>query len=143
MSEVYDPENSTWNPVTGGMVTSWRNPSTTMNGQLYSIDYRDGCKLRVYDEATESWSKFIDSKLHLGSSRALKAAALIPLNGKLCIIRNNMSISMVDVCSPDKPVESNPHLWENVGGKGHFRTMVSNLLLSIAGRSGVKSHIVH
>ncbi|XP_057539034.1 F-box/kelch-repeat protein At1g55270-like isoform X2 [Amaranthus tricolor] len=143
MSEVYDPETNTWNPVNDGMVASWRNPSTTMNGQLYSIDCRDGCKLRVYDDATDSWIKFIDSKLHLGSSRALEAAALVPLNGKLCIIRNNMSISLVDVSSHDKHVESNPHLWENVGGRGHLRTMFTNLLSSIAGRSGIKSHILH
>ncbi|KNA24325.1 hypothetical protein SOVF_016810 [Spinacia oleracea] len=143
MSESYDPENSSWSPVTDGMVSSWRNPSTTMNGHLYSIDCRDGCKLRVYNEEADSWVKFIDSKLHLGSSRALEAAALIPLNGKLCIIRNNMSISLVDVSNPDKQVESNPNLWENVGGKGPFRTMVTNILSSIAGRSGLKTHIVH
>ncbi|KAE8036977.1 hypothetical protein FH972_009606 [Carpinus fangiana] len=79
----------------------------------------------------------------LGSSRALEAAALVPLNGKLCIVRNNLSISLVDVSSPDKRVESNPHLWENIAGKGHFRTLVTNLWSSIAGRSGLKSHIVH
>lgn len=143
MSEAYDPETNTWTPVNDGMIAGWRNPSTTMNGHLYSIDCRDGCKLRVYDEATDSWNKFIDSKLHLGSSRALEAAALVPLNGKLCIIRNNMSISLVDVSSPDKHVESNPHLWENIAGKGHFRTLVTNLWSSIAGRSSLKSHIVH
>ncbi|KAE8724197.1 F-box/kelch-repeat protein [Hibiscus syriacus] len=90
----------------------------SLNGQLYALDCRDGCKLRVYDGATDSWNKFIDSKLHLGSSRALEAAALIHLKGKLCIIRNNMSISLVDISSPDKQVESNPQLWENIGGRG-------------------------
>ncbi|RXH85329.1 hypothetical protein DVH24_042097 [Malus domestica] len=111
--------------------------------RLYALECRDGCKLRVYDRVSDSWIKFIDSKLHLGSSRALEAAALVPLNGKLCIIRNNMSISLVDVSSPDKHVESNPQLWENIAGKGHFRTLVSNLWSSIAGRTGLKSHIVH
>ncbi|MCE2055599.1 hypothetical protein HAX54_042988 [Datura stramonium] len=38
-------------------------------------------------------------------SRALEAAALVPLKGKLCIIRNNMSISIIDVSNPDKRVK--------------------------------------
>lgn len=143
MSEAYSPEANTWTPISDGLVAGWRNPSISLNGHLYALDCRDGCKVRVYDRVTDSWNKFIDSKLHLGSSRALEAAALVPLNGKLCIIRNNMSISLVDVSSPDKQVESNPHLWENIAGKGHFRTLVSNLWSSIAGRTGLKSHIVH
>ncbi|KAL2486065.1 F-box/kelch-repeat protein [Abeliophyllum distichum] len=114
-----------------------------MNGKLYALDCRDGCKLRVYNEATNSWNRFIDSKLHLGNSRALEAAALVHLNDKLCIIRNNMSISMVDVSNPDKRVESNPHVWENIASKGHLRSLFTNLWSSIAGRSGLKSHIVH
>lgn len=143
LSEAYIPETNAWAPIKDGMVGGWRNPSASLNGQLYALDCHDGCKIRVYDEASDSWNKFIDSNFHLGSSRALEAAALVPLNGKLCIIRNNMSISMVDISSPDKHVETNPRLWENIGGKGHFRTLVTNLWSSIAGRSGLKSHIVH
>jgi hypothetical protein len=143
MSEAYDPETSTWTPINDGMVAGWRNPSISLDGRLYALDCRDGCKLRVYDEASDTWNKFIDSKLHLGSSHALEAAALVPLNGKLCIVRNNMSVSLVDVSSPDKHVESNPHLWENIAGRGHLRTLVTNLWSSIAGRGGLKSHIVH
>ncbi|XP_004228331.1 F-box/kelch-repeat protein At1g55270 [Solanum lycopersicum] len=143
LSESYSPDTNAWSPVNNRMVAGWRNPSISMNGRLYALDCRDGCKLRVYDESTQSWIRFIDSKLHLGSSRALEAAALVPLNGKLCIIRNNMSISIIDVSSPDKRVETNPRLWENIAGKGHFRTMFTNLWSSISGRAGLKSHIVH
>ncbi|KAA8527955.1 hypothetical protein F0562_035176 [Nyssa sinensis] len=112
LSEAYIPESNAWTPISDGMIAGWRTLSISMNGKLYALDCHDGCKLRVYDEATNSWNRFIDSKLHLGSSHALKAAALVPLNGKLYIIRNNMSISIVNVSSPDKQVESNPHLWE-------------------------------
>lgn len=144
LSEVYQPENDSWYPVYDGMVAGWRNPSTSLNGHLYALDCKDGCKLRVYDEATDSWSKHIDSKMHLGNSKALEAAALLPLNGKLCIIRNNMSISLVDVCKSDDargaPAE---HLWETIAGKGQFKTLVTNFLSSIAGRGRLKSHIVH
>lgn len=143
LSEAYIPETNNWIPINAGMVAGWRNPSISMNGKLYALDCHDGCKIRIFDEATNSWNRFMDSKLHLGSSRALEAAALVPLNGKLCIIRNNMSISMVDVSSPDKRVENNPHLWENIAGKGHIRTIFTNLWSSIAGRGGLKSHIVH
>ncbi|KAF8369880.1 hypothetical protein HHK36_017477 [Tetracentron sinense] len=143
MSEAYNPETNNWTLVNDGMIAGWRKPSISLNGQLYALECRDGCKLRVYDGATDSWNKFIDSKTHLGSSRALEAVALVPLNGKLCIIRNNMSISLVDVSSPDQHVESNPQLWETIAWKGHFRTLVTNLWSSIAGRTGLKSHIVH
>ncbi|KAL0436736.1 UNVERIFIED_CONTAM: F-box/kelch-repeat protein [Sesamum radiatum] len=143
LCEAYTPETNAWNPINDTMVSGWRNPSISMNGKLYALDCRDGCKLRVYDEGTKSWKRFMDSKLHLGNSRALEAAALVPLNGKLCIIRNNMSISMVDVSNPDKQIESNPHIWENIANKGHFKTLFTNLWSSIAGRSGLKSHIVH
>ncbi|KAI3935977.1 hypothetical protein MKX01_021928 [Papaver californicum] len=142
--EAYIPETDSWSVVNDGMVGAWRNPSMSLNGQLYALDCRDGCKLRIYDEATDSWNKFIDSKIHLDSSRAVEAAALVPLNGKLCIIRNNMSISLVDVSSPDKYVESNPQqLWENISGKLHFKNIFSNLWSTIAGRTGLKSHILH
>ncbi|XP_077212945.1 F-box/kelch-repeat protein At1g55270-like [Tasmannia lanceolata] len=143
MSEAYVPETNQWGTVNDGMVQGWRNPSISLDGKLYALDCRDGCKLRVYDRATDSWNKFSDSKLHLGSSRALEAAALVSLNGKLCIIRNNMSISLVDVSSPDKHLESNTHLWETISGKGHLKTFVTNLWSNIAGRNGLKSHIVH
>ncbi|KAF2608608.1 hypothetical protein F2Q68_00044493 [Brassica cretica] len=81
----------------------------------------------------------MDSKVHLGNSRALEAAALVPLNNKLCIIRNNMSMSLVDVTNPDK---NNPRVWENIAVKGQSKSILSNIWSSIAGRA-VKSHIVH
>jgi hypothetical protein len=144
LSEVYQPENDSWYPVQDGMVSGWRNPSATLNGKLYALDCKDGCKLRVYDDATDSWSKHIDSRMHLGSSRALEAAALVPLNGKLCIIRNNMSISLVDVSKlEDLKGSSAEQLWETIAGKGHFKTLVTNLLSSLAGRNRLKTHIVH
>ncbi|KAF2286256.1 hypothetical protein GH714_012685 [Hevea brasiliensis] len=87
LSEAYEPETNSWTPVSDGMVAGWRNPSISLNGQLYALDCRDGCKLRVYDGASDSWNKFIDSKLHLGSSHALEAAALVPSMGSfaLCV----------------------------------------------------------
>lgn len=142
MSEMYVPATNHWSPVYDGMVAGWRNPSVSLNGQLYALDCRDGCKLRVYDSATDSWNKYVDSKLHLGNSRALEAAALLPLNGKLCIIRNNMSITMVDVEKADDTTRKG-QLWETIAGKGHFKTFVTNLWSNIAGRNRLKSHIVH
>ncbi|KAM1242423.1 hypothetical protein ACFX2G_034776 [Malus domestica] len=78
--------------------------------------------------------------MHLGNSRALEAASLVPLNGKLCIVRNNMSISLVDVSnSSDVHGESAEHLWETIAGKGQFKTLVTNLWSSLAGRGRLKS----
>ncbi|KAI4377348.1 hypothetical protein MLD38_014990 [Melastoma candidum] len=127
------------------MVSGWRNPCVSFNGQLYASDCKDGCKLRVYDEVSDSWSKHIDSKMHMGNSQALEAAALVSLKGKLCIIRNNMSISVVDVLKSDSRsnTASSEHLWETLSGKGQLRTMVTNLWSNISGRSRLKSHIVH
>ncbi|XP_047308781.1 F-box/kelch-repeat protein At1g55270-like [Impatiens glandulifera] len=140
LSEAYIPETNSWTPVNDGMLAGWRNPCISMNGMLYALDCRDGCRLKAYNEETDTWQLSLDSKLHLGSSRALEAAALVPLNGKLCIVRNNLSISMVDVSSSD----NNPQLWENiVAGKGHIRTLFTNFWSTIAGRGGLKSHIVH
>lgn len=143
LSEAYTPETNTWMSVNEGMISGWRNPSISMNGKLYGLDCWDGCKIRVYEEETNSWKKFVDSKVHLGSSPCLAAAGLVNLNGKLCIIRNNMSISLVDVSSSNKQVKGNPHLWENVAGKGHIKTLFTNLWSSLSGRNGQKSHIVH
>ncbi|CAL5360765.1 unnamed protein product [Camellia sinensis] len=143
LSEVYQPDTDSWYPVYDGMVSGWRNPSTSLNGQLYALECKDGCKIRVYDEKTDAWSKHIDSKMHLGNSKALEAAALLPLNGKLCIIRNNMSISLVNVSkSDDASSASAEHLWETIAGKGQFKTLVTNFLSSL-GRNRLKSHIVH
>ncbi|KAL0921643.1 hypothetical protein M5K25_008737 [Dendrobium thyrsiflorum] len=143
-SEVYEPSSNSWSAVKDGMVICWCNPSISMNGRLYSSDCRDGCKLRVYDDATDSWRRFMDSKLHLGSSQSLEAAAFVSLNGKLVVIRNNMSISLVDVSNPRMSFETNSaHLWETISGKGQLKTFMSNLWSSLAGRTGIKSHIVH
>ncbi|XP_068647608.1 F-box/kelch-repeat protein At1g55270-like [Aristolochia californica] len=142
LSEVYTPETDAWFPVLDGMVAGWRNPSVSLNGQLFALDCKDGCKLRVYDESTRSWSKHIDSRLHLGSSKALEAAALVPLHGKLCIVRNNMSISVVNV-SNSNGLKNGDQLWETIARKGHFKTFVIDLWSSLAGRNRFKSHIVH
>ncbi|KAK6945087.1 Kelch repeat type 1 [Dillenia turbinata] len=134
LSEFYQPETNSWCPVYDGMVAGWRNPCASLNGQLYALECKDGCKLRVYDEANGSWSKHIDSKLHLGNSKAWEAAALLPLNGKLCIIRNNMSISLVDVSKSENSREATAeHLWETMARKGQFRTLVTNFWSSLAG----------
>ncbi|MQL80162.1 hypothetical protein Taro_012600 [Colocasia esculenta] len=144
MSEVYVPATNTWSPISEGMATGWRNPSVSLNGQLYAPDCKDGCRIRVYDAASDSWNTFLDSKLHLGSSYALEAAALLPLNGKLCIIRNNMSITLVNVSNIGNNVEmDNPEIWETIAGKGPLRTFVTNLWSSIAGRIALRSHIIH
>ncbi|GMH18955.1 hypothetical protein Nepgr_020796 [Nepenthes gracilis] len=143
LSEVYDPGSDSWGPVYDGMVSGWRNPSASLDGKLYALDCKDGCKIRVYDEDTGSWSKHIDSKAHLGNSKALEAAALLPLNGKLCIIRNNMSISLINVSGPEDAGPRAEHLWETITGKGQFKTMMSNIWSSIAGRNRLKGHILH
>ncbi|RWR73322.1 F-box/kelch-repeat-like protein [Cinnamomum micranthum f. kanehirae] len=142
VSEVYIPESNSWYQVYDGMIAGWRSPSISLNGQLCALDCKDGCKLRVYDSARDSWSKHIDSKLHLGNSQAMEAAALVPLNGKLCIVRNNMSISLVDVSRYDGS-KSADELWETIGGKGQGKSFVTNLLSSLSGRNRLKSHIVH
>lgn len=144
LSEVYHPESDNWYPVYDGMVAGWRNPSVSLNGHLYALDCKDGCKLRVYDDSSDSWSKHIDSRAHLGNSKALEAAALVPLSGKLCVIRNNMSISLVDVSRSDgSGGATTEDLWENIAGKGPVKSFMTNLWSSIAGRNRLKSYIVH
>ncbi|CAI9100554.1 OLC1v1037680C1 [Oldenlandia corymbosa var. corymbosa] len=71
LSEFYKPETDSWRPVFDGLVDGWRN--------LYSLECKDGCKLKVYDEATDSWSKHIDSRMHRGSSKAFKHVLLVSL----------------------------------------------------------------
>lgn len=136
LSEVYTPETNTWSPINNSeLINGWRNPCLSLNSRLYALDCRDGCKVRVYDDATDSWNRFADSRFHLGNSRALEAAALVCLNGKLCIVRNNMSISLVDVLETDR--------WEIVAGKGQLKTFVTNLWSTISGGTWLKTHIVH
>ncbi|KAG6471668.1 hypothetical protein ZIOFF_069114 [Zingiber officinale] len=144
MSEVYAPTANTWSTVSGAIVTGWRNPSISLNGRIYASDCRDGCMLRVYEPATDSWDKFMDSKNHLGNAQAFEAASFVSLNGKLGIIRNNMSISLVDVTEPVNIIETNSaRVWEALAGKGQLKNLVASLWSSIAGRNGVKGHIVH
>ncbi|KAJ4789247.1 Galactose oxidase/kelch repeat superfamily protein [Rhynchospora pubera] len=135
LSEVYYPETDTWSPVLDNMVSGWRNPSLCLNDRLFVVDCKDGCKLRVYDKTTHSWCKFGDSKQHSGISRSSEAAALVVLNGKLCVVRNNMCISLIDV--------SGDAQWEMISSKGQIKTFVTNLWSSVVGRGRSKSHIVH
>lgn len=142
-SEAYAPETDSWGPVFNGMVVGWRNPSLCLDGKLYSLECKDGCKLRVYNEVNDSWSGRIDSRMHWGGSQAVEAAALVPLRGKVCIVRNNMSISLVDVVVAGEGSGSARRQWETIAGKGQPRTFVGHLWSNLAGRKRLKSHIVH
>ncbi|THU71643.1 hypothetical protein C4D60_Mb04t03610 [Musa balbisiana] len=63
---------------------------------------------------------------------------------RLGIIRNNMSISLVDVTDPGNSVETNSaRAWETVVGKGKLKNIVTSLWSSIAGHSNFKGRIVH
>ncbi|WOK97055.1 hypothetical protein Cni_G05763 [Canna indica] len=139
LGDAYFPETDTWHPAAlrRGMASGWRNPSVCLNGQLYGLDCGDGCRVRVYNAAMDSWSRCADSGMHLGSSRALEAAALVVLGGKLCVVRNNMSITLVDVEGGGE------RRWETIAGGGQIKTFVTNLLSNIAGRSGLRNYIVH
>ncbi|KAL6649286.1 hypothetical protein ACP70R_013510 [Stipagrostis hirtigluma subsp. patula] len=143
VSEVYLPASRMWSSTEDEMIVGWRNPSISFNDQLYSADCRDGCKLRIYDRETGSWTRFVDIRHHLGSSRALEAAALVSLNGKLCIIRNNMSITLIDISDPTTVTEiDSARLWETFSRKGQHRSFIANLWSTIAGRN-LKAHIIH
>uniref|UniRef100_A0A0A9D8F1 Uncharacterized protein n=1 Tax=Arundo donax TaxID=35708 RepID=A0A0A9D8F1_ARUDO len=143
VSEVYLPASKTWSATSDEMVTGWRNPSISFNGRLYSADCRDGCKLRVYNRETGSWTRFMDTRRHLGSSRALEAAALVSLNGKLCIIRNNMSITLIDTSDPTTATEiDSARMWGTFARKGRHRSFMANLWATVPGRN-LKTHILH
>ncbi|ONK81026.1 uncharacterized protein A4U43_C01F24430 [Asparagus officinalis] len=142
-SEAYDPETDTWAPVFDGMVTGWRNPCVCIEGKLYALECKDGCKIRVYSDATNSWSKDFDSEMHLGSSQAVEAAAIVSIRGKLCIVRNDMSISLVHVAGNDEERGNGRRRWETISGKGQSKSFIANILSNIAGWNRVKSHIIH
>ncbi|MCO5568198.1 hypothetical protein L7F22_021894 [Adiantum nelumboides] len=140
-SEVYMPATDHWSLANDGPLAGWQNPSTSLHGQLYALDCPDGCKLRVYDDLSESWCPSVDSKVHLGNSKDVEAAALLPLGSKLCIIRNNMSISIADVANAECSGKKD-QLWENIAGRGQLKSFVSDLWSKFS-RMGKKSQIVH
>uniref|UniRef100_A0A0E0JX18 Uncharacterized protein n=1 Tax=Oryza punctata TaxID=4537 RepID=A0A0E0JX18_ORYPU len=140
MSQVYSPETDAWSAAheLDAMVTGWRSPSVSLGGRLYAADCKDGCRLRAYDEAAGAWSGRVDSGQHAGSSHAVEAAAMVALHGKLCVIRNDMSVSVVDVAAAASP------RWETVVGKGQIKAFVTNLLSAIAGgRRRAKNRVLH
>ncbi|VAI57005.1 unnamed protein product [Triticum turgidum subsp. durum] len=140
LSQVYTPETDKWSTVAtlDSMVTGWRSPSACIDGRLYAADCKDGCRLRAYDEAADAWSGCASSGHHLGSSHALEAVAMVTLRGKLCVVRNDMSVSVVDVAAG----EGNQP-WETLVGKGQIKSFVTNLLASIAGRGRAKNRVLH
>lgn len=138
LSDVYYPETDTWCPVFDGLVSGWRNPSVCLEGQLYAVDCKDGCRLKLYNAASDSWNLHADSRMHLGGSRSVEAAALVTLNGKLCVVRNNMSMSIVNVSGGESD-----RRWETIGGRRQIKTFVTYLWSGIAGRKSLKCHIVH
>ncbi|PUZ42667.1 hypothetical protein GQ55_9G600300 [Panicum hallii var. hallii] len=143
VSEVYLPASKMWSTTGNEMVTGWRNPSISFRGWLYSADCRDGCKLKVYNRETGSWTRFIDTRHHLGNSRALEAAAFVSLTGKLCIIRNNMSITLIDISDPTTVTEvDSARIWEAFARKGQQRSFMANLWSTITGRN-LKTDIMH
>uniref|UniRef100_A0A453IVD7 FKB95-like N-terminal Kelch domain-containing protein n=1 Tax=Aegilops tauschii subsp. strangulata TaxID=200361 RepID=A0A453IVD7_AEGTS len=143
VSEVYLPTSNMWSTTGNELVAGLRNPSISFNGRLYSVDCRDACKLRVYDGDKGLWTRFIDSRRHLGSSRSFEAVALVSLDGKICVIRNNMGITLVDVCDPTTVIEiDSARMWETFARKGQHRSFMANLWSTIAGRH-LKTHIIH
>ncbi|XP_062218517.1 F-box/kelch-repeat protein At1g55270-like [Phragmites australis] len=138
LSQVYSPEADAWSVVLDGMVTGWRSPSACLDGRLFAADCKDGCRLRAYDEALDAWTTCFESKQHEGSSQAAEAAAIVALHGKLCVVRNDMSVSAVDVAAG-----AGNQRWETLAGKARVKSFVTDLLPSIAGRGRAKNHILH
>ncbi|KAL6888292.1 hypothetical protein ACP4OV_009318 [Aristida adscensionis] len=138
LSQAYSPESDEWSVVLDGMVTGWRSPSACLAGRLYAADCKDGCRLRAFDEAAGAWTACADSKQHRGTAQAVEAAAIVALHGKLCVVRNDMSVSAVDVAAGE-----GSQAWEVLAGKGHGKSFVAGLLSNIAGRSRAKNHILH
>ncbi|KAF8769670.1 hypothetical protein HU200_006273 [Digitaria exilis] len=140
VSQVYSPATDTWSVVLDGMVTGWRSPSACLDGKLYAVDCKDGCRLKVYDEVADAWvTCFVDSKQHRGSSPAVEAAAIVALQGRICVVRNDMSVLAVDV----KAGEGKQQRWEILAGKSHGKGFVTGLLSSLAGRGRAKNHVLH
>ncbi|KAG2649329.1 F-box/kelch-repeat protein At1g55270-like [Panicum virgatum] len=139
VSQAYSPETDSWTVVLDGMVTGWRSPSACLDGRIYAADCKDGCRLRSYDEAADAWTTCADSKQHQGSSQAAEAAAIVALHGRLCVVRNDMSVSAVDVAAGEGSQQS----WETLAGKAHAKSFVTGLLSNLAGRGRAKNHILH
>ncbi|XP_040376417.1 F-box/kelch-repeat protein At1g55270-like [Oryza brachyantha] len=142
VSQVYSPETDAWSavPELDTMVAGWRSPSVSLGGRLYAADCKDGCRLRAYDEAAGAWTGCVDSGHHVGSSHAVEAAAMVALDGKLCVVRNDMSASVVDVAAG----QAGAPRWETVAGKGQIKAFVTNLLSTIAGaRARAKNRVLH
>ncbi|KAI3888255.1 hypothetical protein MKW92_010123 [Papaver armeniacum] len=141
---IYHPETDSYNSVYNGVVAGWRNPSISTNVNLHALDRKDGYILRIYDVSTDTLGNHMDSKLHLVSSRALEAAVLIQLNRKVCIIRNNMSISMANLSNADNSrCVMSDHSWETIAGKEQFKTFITNIWSSFASRNRIKVHLLH
>lgn len=138
LCQAYSPEADAWSVVLDGMVTGWRSPSACLDGRLYASDCRDGCRLRAYDEAADTWTTCVDSKQHRGSSQAAEAAAIVALHGRLCVVRNDMSVSAVEVAAGD-----GNQRWETLSGKAHAKSFVTGLLSNLAGRGRAKNSILH
>ncbi|PWZ23565.1 F-box/kelch-repeat protein [Zea mays] len=135
LSQAYSPVSDSWSIVLDGMVTGWRSPSACLNGRLYAAECMDGCRLRAYDEAVDAWSTCADSKQHRGSSQA---AAIVALHGRLFVVRNDMSVSAVQVAA-----EAGKQRWQTLAGKAHTKSFVTGLLSNLSGRSRAKNNILH
>ncbi|XP_066351054.1 F-box/kelch-repeat protein At1g55270-like [Miscanthus floridulus] len=138
LSQAYCPDADAWSVVLDGMVTGWRSPSTCLDGRLHAADYKDGCRLRAYDEAADAWTTYVDSKQHRGSSQAAEAAAIVALHGRLCIVRNDMSVSAVVVAA-----RAGNQRWQTLADKAHAKSFVTGLLSNLTGRSRAKNNILH
>ncbi|KAF8776394.1 hypothetical protein HU200_003548 [Digitaria exilis] len=141
VSQVYSPATDTWTVVLDGMVTGWRSPSACLDdGRIFAADCKDGCRLKVYDEVADAWATcFVDSKQHRGSSPAMEAAAIVALQGRICVVRNDMSVLAVDVAEG----EGKQQRWETLTGKSHGKGFVTGLLSNLAGRGRAKNRILH
>jgi len=143
ISEVYLLASKTWSTTSDEMVVGLRNPSISFDGQLYSTGCHDGCKIRVYNRETGSWTGFTDTGRHLGSSRGLEVVALVSLNGKLCTVRNNMSIIVIDISDPTTVIEINSaRMWKSFARKWQNSSFMASLWSTIAGRKQ-KSDVMH
>uniref|UniRef100_A0A0D9VDH8 F-box domain-containing protein n=1 Tax=Leersia perrieri TaxID=77586 RepID=A0A0D9VDH8_9ORYZ len=149
---VYSPEANTWSPAVelDAMVAGWRTPSASLSvaaaddggRRLYAADCKDGCRLRAYDEGAGAWSGVaVDGGIHAGSSATVEAAAMVELHGRICVVRNNMSVSVVDVAGGG---DGSTPRWETVVGKGQMKALVASLISAIAGGRGrAKNRVLH
>lgn len=88
---VYDPEADAWEEMRVGMREGWTGVSVVLGGRLFVISEYGDCRVKVYDEARDSWQPVCGGGV---PGELQKPFAVAGIEGRIYVVSCGLNIGV-------------------------------------------------